>query len=359
MSYGNAPQASSQKGPVVQIADEWGASEKVMPFDSTEHDEKLFDELLVKYNAAVRTADAFESATITPRKNLMGKWMREGDLGFVFGERGSGKTWFVDALTTHISTGRDLHGWDVPDAVDVLYVDGEMPGDDARDRIKGMSTKGNQRLHILHHELLFDSCGLAMNLTQPLQQRVITALCIQKNVKLLTLDNLSCLFYGMAENDADAWEKVLNWLLDLRRRHIAVLIVHHASRSGTMRGTSRREDAAFWIVEVKPKINHDNGEGAHFETNFLKQRNCSTREFSREWTFKTEITGDVSIGCTEVSLETKVFELIKDGLTSPTDISGELGLAKSTVSRIAQRLVDQRAVINNGRKGGYVVAPVN
>ncbi len=40
---------------------------------------------------------------------------------------------------------------------------------------------------------------------------------------------------------------MLPWLLDLRRRKIAVVIVHHAGRSGEMRGTSKREDNVFWI----------------------------------------------------------------------------------------------------------------
>jgi len=89
-----------------------------------------------------------------------------------------------------------------------------------------------------------------MNLTDPCCQRVLSELCITKNVKLMILDNLSCLFSGLPENDSDAWEKVLSWLLDLRRRRIAVLIVHHSSKAGTMRGTYRREDAAFWVIRV-------------------------------------------------------------------------------------------------------------
>jgi hypothetical protein len=51
----------------------------------------------------------------------------------------------------------------------------------------------------------------------------------------------------MRENEADSWELVNNWLLDLRRRKIAVVIIHHAGRSGEMRGTSKREDNVFLI----------------------------------------------------------------------------------------------------------------
>src|SRR5690349_6525993 len=125
-----------------------------------------------------------------------------------------------------------------------------MPGHAARERLKGLAAQ-NKRLFVLPHEILFERAGLVMNLADSQTQRVLTALCVEKTVKVLLLDNLSCLFSGMKENDADEWEKVLSWLLDLRRRRIAVLIVHHAGRSGFMRGTTKREDSLDWIIKVE------------------------------------------------------------------------------------------------------------
>jgi hypothetical protein len=319
--------------------------------DPLDHEEALFEELLSKYESAICTAQQLEGLDIPTRKFLIGHWMREGDLGFVFGDRGSGKTWFVDALATHLSAGLDLFDWAVPEATDVLLIDGEMPLDAARDRIKGMSPN-NSRLHVLHHERLFDQCGLAMNLTREQSQKILTSVCEKKQVKLLILDNLSCLFSGMKENDADEWELVLNWLLDLRRRRIAVLIVHHSSRTGTMRGTSRREDSAFWVIkvdEVKDPGNED--KGARFETIFTKQRNSATREWTREWTFKTEEDGQILIGCGEISFDEKVLQLIQAGISSASDIAEELGVAKSTVCKAATRLQQKKLIEKQNR--GY------
>jgi hypothetical protein len=165
----------------------------------------------------------------------------------------------------------------------------------------------------------------------------------------LVLDNLSCLFSGLKENEADEWDKVLNWLLDLRRRRIAVLIIHHSSRSGTMRGTSKREDSAFWIIrvdEVKGRPSHERG--AKFQTIFTKQRNNSSMEWMREWTFQTEESGEVAFGCTELSFDGKVLQLIQDGLSSATDIAQELGCAKSTVCKAANRLEKQKLIEKRG-----------
>ena len=313
-------------------------------------EEQIFEELLTKYTAAICTSEQLETLDIPARKFLIGHWMREGDLGFVFGDRGSGKTWFVDALATHLSAGRDLFDWAVLEAADVLLIDGEMPLDAARDRLKGMSP-ANQRLHVLHHETLFDRTGLSMNLTGERAQRIVTEICIRKSIKLLLLDNLSCLFSGIKENDADEWEKVLNWLLDLRRRRIAVLIIHHASRTGTMRGTSKREDAAFWVIRVDPIADRGQNEtGARFETTFTKQRNSGAPEWGREWTFQTEPDGTILIGCKELSFDGKVLQLIQHGLTSATDIAKELGAHKSTVCKAATRLEKQKLIEKSGRQ---------
>jgi hypothetical protein len=174
--------------------------------EATQEEEKLFIELLGRYETAVCTSLELETVPITPRKCIMGEWMKEGDTGFVYRERGSGKTWFIDAIAVHVSTGRELAGWSVPEAAKVLLIDGEMPVDEFRVRIRGMSGS-NERFHTLHHEILFDRTGLVMNLTNEQTQRIISKLSIEKEIKLLILDNLSCLFSALKENDADEWEK--------------------------------------------------------------------------------------------------------------------------------------------------------
>ena len=315
-----------------------------------ELEQRLFDELLQKYDAATCSSSELEALDIPARQPLIGKWLREGDLGFVFGVRGGGKTWFINALATHLSTGRDLFDWVVPALTGVLVIDGEMPLDSSRDRLKGMSPK-NPHLLVLHHERLFDMFGLTMNLADPNTQKVLTALCVNRCAKLLILDNLSCLFSGVKENDADEWEKVLNWLLDLRRRRIAVLITHHSGVSGRMRGTTRREDAAFWVIRVDPIGDRSPHEiGARFQTTFTKQRNNSSPEWTREWTFQTESNGTISIGCKELGFDEKVLQLIQDGLSSATDIAIELKVVKSTVCKAAKRLESKKLVETSGRK---------
>ena len=116
-----------------------------------------------------------------------------------------------------------------------------------------------------------------------------------------------------------------------------------------MRGTSKREDSAFWIIrvdEVKGRATHERG--ARFQTVFTKQRNNAQMEWMREWTVQTQDNGQVSFGCTELSFDGKVLQLIQDGLSSASDIAQELGCVKSTVCKAANRLETQKLIEKHG-----------
>jgi len=311
---------------------------------------QLFQKLADEYSKAVVTVKDLKTIKIKPRAKIIGDWMKEGDLGFVYGARGSGKTWMVDFLLSGVSSGKAPYdAWEFHGAHPVLIVDGEMPYDDFTERLQSFGK--NDNLNTLHHEVIFHQNGQSLNLTNPLMQRVVTHLCDAKKIKLLVLDNLSCLFSGMKESDNDAWELVLNWLLELRRKRIAVLIVHHAGRNGQMRGASKREDAAFWVIKVEEIQKRTRQEvGARFGTEFEKHRNHSTPEWGREWAFLM-VGGELTIKCEELTFDAKVLRKIQDGLTSATDIAVELGVTKGTVSKAAGRLHSLGLIEKNGR--GY------
>jgi hypothetical protein len=75
-----------------------------------------------------------------------------------------------------------------------------------------------------------------------------------------------------------------------------------------MRGASKREDATFWVIRVdETKDRAPEDKGAEFETIFTKQRNSDSPEFSRQWTFQTQDSGEISIGCKELPFDEKVL----------------------------------------------------
>jgi hypothetical protein len=286
---------------------------------------------------------------IPPRKPIMGDWFYESDLGFVFAPRGLGKTWFSLGLGVAISCKAEFGPWKVHDHAPVLYVDGEMPCRSLEQRIVGMGADDD--LVILNHESLFHLTGKVLNLTDPKAQQAITRLCLEKGIKVMILDNLSCLFSGMKENDADAWESVLPWLLELRRNGIGVVIVAHSGRNGNMRGTSRREDAAFFVIRLDEVA--DKGanlkEGAKFIARFTKDRNSQTEQPAIEWTFQTGQDGKTSVTTKEADGMAVLIEWVKDGLTSAEDIAREMGVSKGTISKMAKRAMEAGRLRKDGR----------
>jgi DnaB-like helicase N terminal domain/AAA domain len=303
-------------------------------------------------NESVVTALELKNLELAPREKLLGDWFCEGDCGFLFAFRGTGKTWLALAMAQALSTGGKLGDWKAPAPVKVLYVDGEMPPDLMRDRCEGLEAS-NANLQFLNHEILFERTGKVLNIADQEAQRAITARCMNTGVKVLFLDNLSTLASGMKENEADSWELVNPWLLDLRRRKIAVVIVHHAGRSGEMRGTSKREDSVFWIIALDDaKKNADDKRGARFVTRFTKpSRNTQDEIPPYEWHLVTDnANGKITISYEQTQSSEVFMQLITDGVTDCADIADEMKVSKSTVSKWAKKMMDAGRLKKTNRK---------
>jgi putative DNA primase/helicase len=303
-------------------------------------------------NESVVTSSQLRELRLTPRMKLLGDWFCEGDLGFLFAFRGVGKTWFALGMAQALSTAGKLGEWLAHQSVKVLYVDGEMPPDLMRERCAGLSAS-NTNLEFLNHEILFQRTGKVLNIANQEVQQAITQRCITTGVKVLILDNLSTLASGMKENEADSWELVNAWLLDLRRRKIAVVIVHHAGRSGEMRGTSKREDNVFWIIVLDDtKKNADDKRGAWFISRFTKpSRNTQDEVSAYEWHFVTDgATGEVSISHQLAQTMDVFLGLIEDGVRECNQIAREMKTSPATVSRLAKRAIDAGKIIKRSRE---------
>jgi hypothetical protein len=218
----------------------------------------------------------------------------------------------------------------------------------ARDAVLG---KPLERLHYLSHEVLFEATEKVLNLSTPVVQQALSELCLKRAVEVLILDNLSCLFSGVKENDADSWELVLPWLLDLRRRRIAVVIIHHAGRNGAMRGTSRREDAAFWSIRLT-EVN-EQAEiqcGARFISRFDKNRNSTEQEApSLEWHFALQPDGGTKISFKPLNGIEVFRQWVETGLTNCTDIAHEMGISKGQVAKLAKKGIGAGWLKKDGR----------
>jgi hypothetical protein len=333
------------------LGDQSLSTTKKTTVDAKEESEKHKLELIDAIQNCTIQSTSLGKFKIPPREKIVGDWFRESDLGFIHARRGLGKTWFSLGLATAIANDTGFGPWRTHGKLPVLYVDGEMPFESIQQRINGMGASNN--LYVLNHESLFQDKQRSLNLADPTAQEAITSLCLNQGIKVLILDNLSCLFSGIKENDNDAWEMVLPWLLSMRRHRISVIIVAHSGRDGkNMRGASRREDAAFFVVRLEDVDDvSESSNGARFVSVFTKNRNSPTDERRYEWEFKPFGNNQILITHKEADGLMVLVNWVKDGLTSASDISDEMVISKGQVSKMAKKAIDAGLLIKVGR--GY------
>jgi len=303
-----------------------------------------------QFNTAIVTSAELASLAVEPRRFIVRPFFREGDLGFVYAKRGDGKTWLAMLLAKAAATGGAAGPWQADGVWPVLYVDGEMPAEESKRRDSVLSG-ASKNLAWLHHEIFFDRTGKTLNLTNAATQAELTALLLERGFRVLVLDNLSCLFSGVKENDADAWELVLPWLLELRRRKIAVVIVAHAGRNGLMRGTSRREDAAFWVLKLERQDADDPlFRGLRFTSLFTKNRNALEDDCPPlEWTIAADGDAPATVTAKTISGVELLVSWVRAGLESATDIAAEMGVSKGQASKLAKRAERLGLIVIDGR----------
>ncbi|HKW28242.1 MAG TPA: AAA family ATPase [Verrucomicrobiae bacterium] len=310
-------------------------------------------EMLAYFDTATCSAEMLAHVAVPPREPIVGEWFKQGDLGFIYGARGLGKTWLAMLLARRCVEGGSVADWNVHKPRRVLYVDGEMPLDGIRERDAALSTTPADGMFYLQHEALFHLTGEVLNFTNPTAQAAILEKCQRDGIEILILDNLSCLFTGIKENDADAWERVLPWLLDLRRNRIAVVFIAHAGRNGFMRGTSRREDAAFWILHLTEAQNAGEVQtGAKFVARFAKNRNATETDCPPlEWHFYLP-KGEARARVSWKKLSTlEVFrQWVESGLTKASEIAEEMQISTGQVSKLAKKGITAGWLKKDGRE---------
>jgi putative DNA primase/helicase len=291
---------------------------------------------------------------IAPRTPLVGDWLKSSDLGFIFASRGIGKSWLSMYLAKGLATCTDVGPWHTHTQVRVLYLDGEMPPEDLkeRDALLGPPTP---HLVYANHEILFQRTGKVMNLADLDFQAGTLAYCLQESFDVLIADNLSTLAMGVDENKSIDWELISPWLLTLRRNHITVIIVHHAGRGNQMRGSSKREDPAFWILRLDEDSTAEDQTGARFVSRFTKWRNSRGLPETFRWHFKpvTSQNGepdDIDISYQVASPLFVFIQWVNAGLDTCTDIATEMDVTKGFVSKLAKKALSLGRIRLNGRR---------
>lgn len=253
----------------------------------------------------------------------------------VFAARGIGKTHFGLAVAFAVATGGPFARWQAPAARKVLYLDGELPGAVMQERLRMHCPDVDPApgyLRIFTPDLVPDGRTLP-DLSTHEGQAVIDAM-IESDTALVVVDNISAWARSGRENEAESWHLIADWLMSLRRRGIAVLLVHHAGKGGQQRGTSKREDLLDVVIGLSRPKDYDPQQGAVFVVEFSKARNLVGDE-AESIELELVVADDrAAWRCRTVETSTfeRVVDLANEGL-KPYEIALELAINKSNVSR--------------------------
>lgn len=280
----------------------------------------------------------FLNMEIPHREMLLDPIIPVQGLTMLHAPRGIGKTYLALSISYAVATGTGVLGWSAPRPRRVLYADGEMPAHDMQTRLAtlvhsaALEPPDPDMWRLVTPDLCDDPIP---NLSTCDGQRAFESKL--EGVDLVVLDNLSTLCSYGRENEAESWQPMQTWLLDLRRRGKSVLLVHHSGKGGGQRGTSRREDVLDTVIGLRRPEGYCSTEGARFEIHFEKARSIvgdaakpiearlTDIEGRLIWTTRDIIDADADL----------ILDLHGAG-RSLREIAAETGISKSKVHRIVQ-----------------------
>lgn len=213
----------------------------------------------------------FLAMEIPAREPLIDPILPRQGLMMIHAPRGIGKTFFALNLAYAVASGTDFLKYRVPKACGVLYVDGEMPAATLHERLAAIvdSEIPDVPLRLVTPDLNLET-GIP-DISSPEGQSLLDEV-ITNDIKLIIIDNLSCLCRSGKENEAESWSFVQSWALRQRAAGRSVIFIHHSGKTGLQRGTSRREDVLDTVLSLRRPKDYDASEGARFEVHIEKGR---------------------------------------------------------------------------------------
>jgi len=288
----------------------------------------------------VHTMSDFLSMTLPERDYLLHPVIPSQGIVIIFAPRGIGKTFAALSIGLAVAGGLSLYNWRASQSNSVLYVDGEMPAITMQERLSALACGMAAPEHAMQNFAILtpDMQPRSMpDLATVAGQNALEPFLI--GVKLLVLDNISTLCRTGKENESQSWQSMQSWLLDLRRRGMAVLLVHHAGKSGDQRGTSAREDIMDTVISLRrPKI-YNMAEGARFQVHLTKARGIVGDD---ALPFEVHLCAENNLlhwemqELAEAEME-QLKRLLGEGMTV-RECAEEMGISKSAAHRLKQKL---------------------
>ena len=279
--------------------------------------------------------EEFLNMELPKREMLLEPFLPTQGLCLLYAKRGVGKTHVALGIAYAVATGGTFLKWRAPTARKVLYIDGEMPAAVMQERLKRISVT---------EDLKLPDPNFLRLITPDLQEEAMPDLSTPEgrsgleewiqDSDLIIIDNISTLFRRGIENEAESWQPVQDWALELRRKGKSVLFIHHAAKAGQQRGTSKREDILDTVIMLKQPQGYCADQGACFEVHFEKTRHFAGEDAASFQVHLEELddglwSWEIDEAASDIEV-IAVAEAFKEGLTIE-ETAQRTGLTKSQV----------------------------
>ena len=269
-------------------------------------------------------------------ERIMGEWLCGQNAIMIHADKSVGKSMFATSLGLAIASGADFLGWKGSDPRRVVYVDGEMSLKDHKSRLRSLSRGRIPDLfYSLHHERANGGMGFRP-LNSPEGRMDIASGLLPGDV--LILDNLLTLWSmsrGQAWNtETIDWQPVQSWIIELRRKGISTIVLHHDGKSGDQLGSHSKLVIFNAVIQLKRPSDAPKSSGCKFEATFRYSRTArgdDVRPIAAELRDGPEGAEWLWSPLSE-SKEADVMCMHEMGMT-PKDIAVELGIGLATVYR--------------------------
>jgi len=191
-----------------------------------------------------------EMAAMEPPEPLVDGVLSQGSFAVLYGQPASGKSFVALDWAMSIGAGLPWQGREVRGGP-VIYVVGEG--------LRGMANRA--RAWVEHFgpdippEVYFHKG--AINLTSEAQTSYLAKLAEDKKASLVIIDTLARSLSGGDENTSTTMGKTIEGIGKVQQHGAAVLVVHHTSKGGELRGHSSLAGAADHIIRAwRPENDH-------------------------------------------------------------------------------------------------------
>jgi putative DNA primase/helicase len=289
----------------------------------------------------LETQELRQLAKAAPKRAVLNPLLPEAGALMIYGPTGVGKSHIGLCCAGALATGGTFLDWVADEAIRVLYVDGENPLDELETRIA--SYYGDHPLENLKWIAARANEHDLPNLADPTAQEIYLTEIRRIEAKVVIFDNMSCLrstSVDANENSVEAWEPVGNFIRRLNRLGIAVILIHHAAKNGSQRGSTAHTGPMDTVLSLRPLADGKADPQAEndIEIYFEKHRRFGGEAAAM---FRAKALGDADGNCRwvrvgEDALVDDVVRLLNKG-RAIRDIALELGRSKNGIQKAIDR----------------------